>query len=89
MITSLQKADKECALREFQPLCKLATALEPYLPCKEAANCQEMLKQCLQILAGVLPNDFAKSIDFDIPPAVLPKHNTKFFSGEGAKDLAS
>lgn len=88
-ITSLQKADKECALREFQPLCKLATALEPYLPCKEAANCQEMLKQCLQILAGVLPNDFAKSIDFDIPPAVLPKHNTKFFSGEGAKDLAS
>ncbi|CAH1639078.1 unnamed protein product [Spodoptera littoralis] len=89
VITFLQKADKECAVKEFQPLCKLATALEPYVPCKEAANVQEMMKQCLQILAGVLPVEFTKSIDFHIPPAVLPKHSTKFFSGEGARDLAA
>ncbi|KAF9424569.1 hypothetical protein HW555_000380 [Spodoptera exigua] len=88
VIKCLQKADKKRALKEFKPLCKLATALEPFVPCKEAADCQEMLKQCLQILAGVLPFDFTKAIDFDIPPAVLPTQNCRFYTGEGALDLS-
>lgn len=70
VIEDLQKGNKERALKLFKPLCELAAALEPYIPCKEAAECQETLKQCLAILSGQLPNGYTKFVEWSIPPKI-------------------
>lgn len=82
-IQALQKGDKKKALMLFKPLCELATILEPYIPCKEAAECQELLKQVLAILAGVLPHGFTKFVDHEIPAPRCegPPKSSRFYTG--------
>ncbi|KAJ8712222.1 hypothetical protein PYW07_005064 [Mythimna separata] len=86
VIDVLQKANKRRAQKLFKPLCELATALEPYIPCKEAADCQEALKQCLAILSGVLAKGYEKSFELEIP-APTGRDKTRFYCGDGAKNL--
>lgn len=89
-IEVLQKGNRKRAEEMFKPLCELATALEPYTPCKEAAECQEALKQCLSILSGVLPHMFSECVEFAVPS---PKNSgtsdgIKFYLGHnGTKFL--
>ncbi|XP_053610956.1 SET and MYND domain-containing protein 4-like [Plodia interpunctella] len=54
-IENLQKGDVKTACKLFEPLCDFAGLLEPYCPCLELADCQETLKQCLQIFGGLIP----------------------------------
>uniref|UniRef100_A0A2A4K7Z8 Protein-lysine N-methyltransferase SMYD4 n=1 Tax=Heliothis virescens TaxID=7102 RepID=A0A2A4K7Z8_HELVI len=89
VVEALQKADKDRALKLYQPLCELATALEPYMPCKEAAECQEALKQCLAILSGVVTHGFSNFIQWELPcPRITPSVSSRFYTGQGAQYLA-
>ncbi|CAG9788626.1 unnamed protein product [Diatraea saccharalis] len=68
-INKLQKGDKAVAEMLLQPLCELAEDLESYAPCTELADCQESLKQCLEIFLGVVPYDYSKLVEWDaVPP---------------------
>lgn len=88
---ALQKAKRDHALKLFKPLCRLATSLEPYIPCKEAADCQEALKQCLAILSGVLPQGCTEYIEWAVPaPRTVGQPATaKFYVGGGAADITN
>ncbi|PZC76419.1 hypothetical protein B5X24_HaOG204658 [Helicoverpa armigera] len=89
VIEALQKAEKDRALKLYQPLCELATALEPYMPCKEAAECQEALKQCLAILTGVVHHGLSNFIQWELPcPRTSPSATSRFYTGQGAQYLA-
>ena len=83
IIKVLQKADKKKAASVFRPLCELATALERYIPCKEAAECQELLKQALSIMAGALPHDFTSIVDYKLPAPKNegPPKSSRFYTG--------
>ncbi|XP_013200898.2 SET and MYND domain-containing protein 4 [Amyelois transitella] len=67
-IEKLQKGDIKMAIKLYKPLCELAQMLEPYCPCVELADCQETLKQCLQIFGGLIPNYI------EIPWSVKPSN---------------
>lgn len=67
-LEKLQKADVATAERLFKPLCELAEALDPYAPCMELADTQETLKQCLQILHGVVPYGYSQVVDWGPSP---------------------
>lgn len=70
-IERLQKDDRIFAYEQFKPLCELAQVLEPYAPCKELADCQEALKQCLAILEGTVPYGYSQVVEWKaIPPKV-------------------
>ncbi|CAH0400812.1 unnamed protein product [Chilo suppressalis] len=68
-IDKLQKADRATAEKIFKPLCELAENLESYAPCTELADCQESLKQCLEIFFGVVPYGYSQLVDWKaVPP---------------------
>lgn len=67
-IEKLQKGDVVTARKLFKPLCELAELLEPYGPCKEVGDCQETLKQCLQILGGLVPFGCSFVVEWIVKP---------------------
>lgn len=71
VIEHLQKGDFKFACEQYRALCDLAEALEPYAPCKELADCQETLKQCLAIFRGLVSYGYSKIVEWKaIPPKV-------------------
>lgn len=59
------------ALKLYKPLCQLAEQLEPFIPCKELADVQESLKQCLVIFEGLVPKGFNNLVEWNaLPPKV-------------------
>ncbi|XP_059057868.1 SET and MYND domain-containing protein 4-like [Achroia grisella] len=67
-IEKLQKGDLHTAMTLYKPLCTLAENLEPYAPCTELSNCQETLKQCLQIFTGLIPFELSKIVEWGAYP---------------------
>ncbi|KAM3965894.1 LOW QUALITY PROTEIN: SET and MYND domain containing, class 4, member 4 [Aphomia sociella] len=70
VIEKLQKGDIKTARKLYKPLCELAEALEPYVPCSELADCQETLKQCLQIFGGLIPYHLNPSVQWAAKPPI-------------------
>lgn len=71
IIEKLQNGDVMLACKMFKLLCELAGDLEPYAPCKELADCQETIKQCLVLMEGTVPYGYSKVVEWKaFPPQV-------------------
>jgi hypothetical protein len=70
VIEELQKGNRHTAERTFKLVCGLAEKLDSFIPCMELADCQESLKQCLQILEGLLPYGYSREVQWSAKPPV-------------------
>ncbi|XP_028162096.1 SET and MYND domain-containing protein 4 [Ostrinia furnacalis] len=70
-LDNLQKGDLKTAERIYKPLCEIAQVLEPYAPCLELSDCQESIKQCLQIFGGLVPYGYSQQVEWNAAPPKL------------------
>ncbi|XP_075980473.1 SET and MYND domain containing, class 4, member 4 [Anticarsia gemmatalis] len=68
VIAKLMTGDKETAVKYFKPLCELIGVLDAFAPCRELAECQEAMKQCLAIFHGTIPYSCSEILDWEAIP---------------------